>query len=441
MSSIGHASKESYRHLARIVRIDEILPHPNADKLCIASVGGWQVCIKLDEFKKGDLALYMEIDSLVPTNVPEFAFLEERKEGLKSINDITYSRIKTIKLRGELSQGLLAPIPAVVAGITGRVMTEGIDLTEALGVLKYEKTSDKSKEVVEKNLSWYHRLALKLFGEIDPVLAWPSFLNKSAEERVQNTGAQYAAAVESGELFEKTVKLDGESMTVYCVEDPTTADGIRTGVCSRNAEIRQHDIVYSWPRAIVRWIGALMLRNRRAISYRPVEKDGKPKLTFNFGIPKFVKVNKADSYFLEFVKKNRLMDIVAQWTDWANSDDCISTYAIQGELIGPGIQSNYEGVPELRFCVYRVYRIRDGKPLEELKPADARKVCEGLRVDYIPVLEESTVLPATIKDALKDAEGKRFFSKEPRREGVVYKSLTRNYSFKVISNGYLLKEE
>lgn len=438
----GHAATETFRQLARIVKIDDVLPHPNAERLQLAIVGGWQVCVKLDEFKKDDLALYMEIDSLVPTSIPGLAFLEERKDGLKSINDVTYSRIKTIKLRGELSQGLLVPVPESVGGLIGIVLKEGIDCTQALGVLKYEKTSDKSKEVAEKALGWYHRLALKLFGEQDPVLPFPSFLSKSEETRIQNTASQYNAAVESGELFEETVKLDGESMTIYCIEDKTSPTYFRMGVCSRNAEIRQYDITYSWPRAILRWVGALMLRNRRAISYRPVEKDGKPKLTFNFGIPKFVKVNKADSHFLEFVKEHDLMESVSCMTDYDVTDvGGTVTYAVQGELVGPGIQSNYEGLQERRFYAYRVYRICAGEPLIEMVPRSARSMCRTAGIKYIPVLNECTTLPPTIKEALKAADGKRYFSKQPRREGVVYKSLTRPFSFKVISDAYLLKEE
>lgn len=450
----GHAATETFRQLARIVKIDDVIPHPNADRLSIAIIGGWQVCIKLDEYEKGDLALYCEIDSLVPTSIPEFAFLEERKEGLKSVGDITYSRIKTIKLRKELSQGLITPIPVHVGGLIGRVLKEGMDLTEALGVLKYEKTSDKSKAVVEVPKTWYHRLALWLHGGELPSLAFPQFLSKSEEQRIQNTSSQYAMAVLSGETFEKSVKLDGESMTVFCAED----DGeLFTGVCSRNTEIRQEDIVLSWPRAIVRWVGALMLRNRRAISLRRVRRPGEYtgvldyikqvwelntfKEVFNFGIPEFIKVHKADSYFLKYVNDNDLMGRVSRLSDRINGE--LFTYAIQGELIGPSICSNHEGVKENQFYVYRVYRISNNRPLEVLWPEMAKLICESIDMPYIPVLEEATTLPPTIKDALKDAEGMCYFSgnKKPGREGVVYKSLSRDFSFKVISNAYLLTED
>ena len=103
---------------AKVVRIGEINKHPNADNLAICQVFGWQVIVRLDEFKEGDLAVFLPIDSIVP-ETPEWEFLRPRK-----------FRVRTIRLRGVLSQGLLIPARPH--------WTDGMDVTEELGITKYE---------------------------------------------------------------------------------------------------------------------------------------------------------------------------------------------------------------------------------------------------------------------------------------------------------------
>lgn len=440
--SSGKAVVEDFRQLVRVVAIDDVIPHPNADRMSLAIVGGWQVCILLNEYKKGDLALYCEIDSLLPTSVPEFAFLEEREDGLKSFGEQTYARIKTIKLRKELSQGLLVPIPKQITG----PVKEGDDLTKELGVLKYEKSISKNLTTVEPTYSPYHRLALRIFGpEIEP-LPFPAFLRKSEENRVQNSSAQYRRAVEEGEEFEVTVKLDGESMTLYSVID---GNAVRTGVCSRNCEIRQRDIVFTPWQMVRRWVGGLMLRNRRAFSWRRITwpkeattpmawlrefRDNNTRYDIlNVGLPKVERVISAldDPFYHYACKSNALMQLAN-----ASLEDR-TAYTVQGELFGPGIHGNYEGVEKVSFNVYRVYV--DGR--DALLPDEARALCKRMGLKYVPVLEERTTLPADIKEALAKADGKRYYSGKPNREGVVYKSLSRDWSFKVISNKYLLSED
>lgn len=440
--SEGRAVKEEFRQLARIVEIDDVLPHPNADRLSLAIIGGWQVCVKLDEFKKGDWALYCEIDSLVPTSLPEFAFLEERGDNLKTFNDQTYCRIKSIKLRKEMSQGLLVPIPVALAS-AGKV--EGDDCTEELGVLKYDKSESKVNNPVEVRYGWFHRLALRILGPQPEPLPFPAFLRKSEENRVQNASTMYKHAVANREEFEVTVKLDGESMTVYSMED---GDRLVTGVCSRNTEIEQQDIVFSWPKAIRRWIGLLMLRNRRAIQPRCfVKPEGKFGLAWikqlinlnresrfiNVGTPKFVRVIKADSdSFLKTARNWAIMEKLK--LEYKRRG---VAYTVQGEVVGPGIQGNYEGMAEKQFFVYRVYV--NGR--EPLLPEEAREVCKRVGLSYVPVLDDHFRLPVDMKDLLRYAEGPRFFAKSGTREGVVVKSKTRDFSLKIISNKYLLNEK
>jgi RNA ligase (TIGR02306 family) len=87
------------RKLASIQKIVDIRPIDGADKIEVAQVLGWEVVVaKKDEFKVGDLVIYIEIDSIVPDK-SEFDFLRDRK-----------FRVRTIKLRKQVSQGLILPL-------------------------------------------------------------------------------------------------------------------------------------------------------------------------------------------------------------------------------------------------------------------------------------------------------------------------------------------
>lgn len=99
-----------------VVRVDEIIKHPNADQLGIVNVGLYPVIVKLDSFKPGDLGVYIPVDSCVNINDPRFNFLDK-------------PRIKAKRLRGVFSQGLL--IPAEPG------MNLGDNVAERLGITKY----------------------------------------------------------------------------------------------------------------------------------------------------------------------------------------------------------------------------------------------------------------------------------------------------------------
>ena len=107
-------------NLASIQKITKLSPIEGADLIEKASVLGWEVVVKKDEFKEGSLCVYIQIDTVVP-ELPEYEFLRERK-----------FRVRTIKLRKQISQGLIIPLPV-------GSWKEGDDVTELLGIKKYEK--------------------------------------------------------------------------------------------------------------------------------------------------------------------------------------------------------------------------------------------------------------------------------------------------------------
>ena len=109
------------RKLATIQKIVELNPIPKADAIECAKVLGWEIVVKKGEFKIGDSVVYIEIDSIVPDK-PEFEFLRDRK-----------FRVKTIKLRGQISQGICFPLNILPQG----KYKEGDDVTDILKISKY----------------------------------------------------------------------------------------------------------------------------------------------------------------------------------------------------------------------------------------------------------------------------------------------------------------
>ena len=111
-------------HEVKVFRIKEIFPHENANSLGIVKIDGWTSCIKLDQFKVGDLVAYVEPDFCVNTTRPEFAFL---RDGNKTIH-----RVRVCKLRGIISQGLVVALDPSLG------LKEGDNAMEALEVTRYE---------------------------------------------------------------------------------------------------------------------------------------------------------------------------------------------------------------------------------------------------------------------------------------------------------------
>ena len=331
------------RKLASVVKIADIQPITGADAIMVASVKGWKVVVKKDEYKVGDLAVYYEIDSFLPVR-PQFEFL--RKSSFKRMGSSEGFRLKTIKLRGQISQGLLTPIPADISD-----PKEGDDLTEALGIVKYEPP-----------------IPAQLAGKIKGT--FPSFIPKTEEIRIQNFESEVGFSP-VGERAYVTEKLDGTSFTCYF------NNGV-FGVCGRNWELTETSDNSLW-----RMANVLQL---------------KEKLT---------KLGK--------------------------------NIALQGELIGAGINGNLYGMSDHKLFFFTGYDIDKGRRMffDELE-----WVLFGLDLQMVPVLEKyGFVIPneGNIVDyMLKYAEGKSVLNMEVDREGVVVRGLEREFSFKAISNTYLL---
>jgi RNA ligase (TIGR02306 family) len=202
------------RKLASVRVINDIQKIPEADMIELAIVDGWKVVVaKNVGHKIGDMVIYCEIDSFLPIK-EEFEFL--RKSSYKKMGDQEGFRLKTIKLRGQVSQGLILPISVLNPTDTNIYVTpfEGLDVTEMLGIVKYEPP-----------------IPAELAGKVKGL--FPSFIRKTDEERIQNLASEYElfkTQNKEGMKFYVTEKLDGSSATYYF------KDGI-FGVCSRNLEL------------------------------------------------------------------------------------------------------------------------------------------------------------------------------------------------------------
>lgn len=210
----------SERKMARIVQIDDVITHPNADALDLAIVGGWQCVVKRDEYKKGDLAIYCEIDSWIPNEIAPF--LSKGKEP-REYNGVKGEKLRTIRLRGELSQGLLLPISILephtfncddikfttVEELASNCLDE--DISEVLGIQKWEPPINA-------------QLAGQAKGN------FPSEFPKTDAERIQNLSKKLQSWIDDEIEFEITQKLDGSSMTVAHMNGEVL-------VCSRNLSL------------------------------------------------------------------------------------------------------------------------------------------------------------------------------------------------------------
>lgn len=360
------------RKLAKLVVIDEIKEHPNADSLELAIIGGWQVCVRKGEFSPQGIAIYMEIDSMLPLDDPQFAFLAGRNE--REVDGKRYARIKTMKLRGELSQGLLVPITdPEIRELTESLLTYvdrvgavemlnmALSLDYRLGIIKYEP---KQSGAV-------------MSGEAKG--NFPSFIRKTDQERYQNCKRKYEDARAVGEVFEVSVKLDGSSFTAFINHDRGEEDA--TGFCSRNLEL----------------------------------KKDKPGNVFH-------------EMFVKYDLDTKLREHSERYDGW--------NFGVQGEIVGPGIQGNFEGLEERELRIFSVFDI-DNQCY--LTPSAVKMVVIEMGLPYVPVLKTFCELPP-YEELQEWATGPSAFNGK-YREGIVFKSEEGDFSFKAVSNRYLMDEK
>lgn len=341
------------RKLATIRKIVDIKPIDGADAIECAQIDGWKVVVKKGEFQIGQLATYIEVDAFVPHEVAPF--LSKGKEP-REFNGIKGERLRTIKLRGQVSQGLLLPIEGTKTS-SGALLdheckwSEGEDVTDILGIQKYEAP-----------------IPAQLAGQVRG--NFPSFIPKTDQERIQNLGTELSEWARRETTWEVTEKLDGSSMTAYLYQG-------EFGVCSRNLDLKEDDNNSFW----------------RAARAHEIE------------------------YKLRSLGRN---------------------LALQGELIGEGIQKNRYEIKGQQFFLFDIYDIDAGRYLNGRERLD---LLHELDINHCPILARSISLVCATQDILlKEAEGVSELNPQAEREGLVYKCIEMQASFKCISNKFLLSD-
>lgn len=363
------------RKLASVVEIASCDPIPETERLSVATMTGkgWRVVTGRDEFAPGDRAVYFEIDSYLPPDDERFAFLRERclrKFVSKSGGVLREGvRIKTAKLRGVVSQGLLMPVAAFPEA---NGLEVDADLTDLLKVDHYDEVKEQLQPAMGNPLN------------SDAMGAFPSYIPKSDEERLQGLTEYFTLL--KGRLFEITAKDDGSSATMFF--SPTIDSKEPFGVCSRNLRLK-----------------------------RPVEGG-------------------AVSAFWQVAVK---YDIEAKLKKVYEESHL--EIALQGELVGPGINADRDRYTEYEFHVFRIW---DVCAQRFMTPRDRVAFCAKLAIPHVQVLHEDFPFfdeVTTMDAALKFAEGKTLRGNE--REGIVLKASDGidDTHFKIVSNRYLLKQQ
>lgn len=217
----------SERELATIRTIAEVRSIEGADKICAYRVDGWWVVDQVGRYNVGDLVVYLEVDSWVPHSIAPFLTKPDRDPMV--YQEIQGQRLRTIRLKGQLSQGLLLPIDVHSAIKDADESNIGYGCTDILGILKWEKPMNAQLAGMAKG-------------------NFPSFIRKTDQPRIQNMTRQFQEWQEHGDRFECSEKMDGSSMTVYFRKEHDAEESF--GVCSRNLDLKQTEGNSFWNTAI-----------------------------------------------------------------------------------------------------------------------------------------------------------------------------------------------
>lgn len=372
------------RKLATVRAVNSVTPIAGADNIELAHIDGWQCVVKRGEFQAGSLCVYFEIDSVLP-EVSWSEFLRPRK-----------FRVKTIKLRGQLSQGLALSLETVFSELEKNLdWSVNADVTDVLGVKLYEApgSKDSSTQCYSRKPpphKWLLRFGLgrRIHSYLYPRASgsWPEWFPKTDEERVQNMTSFTSFY---GKQIVCTEKLDGQSATYFYHKDFRNGLFSRGlyGICSRNVWKKCKDSSTWWS---------------VSDAYRIEER------------------------LTNYCKKNNV------------------SLAIQGEIVGPGVQGNKYGLHELHFFVFGIWDIEAGRYLEyDKKLCISRELglytVPEVWVGSIPQDRDPIYMRAYF---LSEAERTSVVGCKPDAEGVVIRVRDEQHlSFKAISNRWLLKNE
>lgn len=399
-------NKDGQRELAYIVAIDEIKPIPNYDRVEHARVGGWWVIVKKDQFKVGDPAIYIEVDSRVPEKEP-FMFLEKK-----------HFKVKTQKMCKVLSQGLLMhPNDFEWKAFynerdcqwdiwdNASHLEIGDFVTEKLGIVyasdednkrkapsadKYKKMAQRRPDIFRRGWArwmmkrdWGKKVMFFFFGkQKDKKGGWPAWVVKTDEERCQNMPWLFPG---NDEEWIATEKVDGTS-TTFTMKDRGRKKVFH--VCSRN-------VVFDTP-----------------------EKE----CYYDTNV------------YLEMAAKYDIENVLAKIMEDYPEIDFVT---LQGETYGEGIQKRTYNLEGHDFKAFNLI-FGCGGGTVRFNPIKMTEILSKYGIPCVPIVDEHFKIPTTCDELLNIATGKSVLD-GGMREGLVFRSEDGVRSFKAVSNEFLLK--
>lgn len=395
------------RELCYIVQIDDILPIEGSDNCECAVIGGWHVMVRRNTFKKGDYAVYFEIDSKLPEKAP-FEFLASK-----------HYKIKTQKYtfggKGNfISQGLLMALDDFDGDQKWLIdfkekkeipyfLTKELEVTYAAAednirksnrVDKFTKMRNRYQRLFKKNRlvqwlwkrKWGKEILFLFLGNKKDKKGFPSWVRKTDEERVQNLPYLFSEREDIEWIV--TEKIDGSSTTFTYKRE-----GKNKGfyVCSRN------------------------------VCFDTPEKADKSYYSTN------IYIEMAEKYNIEEKLKEIAKDLNAEYV------------TIQGETFGDGIQKRTYGMKngEHDFRAFNLIVKEKGKEPVRYGSDIMKDYLEIYDIPSVPILDTHFKLPKTCDEMLEYAEGNSVLDGEPR-EGVVLRTPDGERSFKAVSNSFLI---
>ncbi len=392
------------RALAHIEIISNIKPIENADNIALATILGWQVIVKKNEFKVGDKCVYIEIDSLCPKEDERFAFLESKKY-----------KVKTMKLGKKfgspISQGLALPLnefPEIADKDIGTDVTDTLKITyysaddrqrksnKTDPNAKYKSMAARHPKLAKKKWfrwmmkkNWGKKLLFLLLGnKKDKSLTFPTkfeFITKTDEERCENLNQDLLFNYNKPLI--QTLKVDGTSST-YILERKRF-NKFEFYVCSRN--IRQ---------------------------LTPDQK-----------------CYHKDNVYWEAEYKYHIRDFLQKQLknhpEW-------NYVCLQGEIAGENIQGNPHKLKGLNFFGFNFIDSDNGR----WNSIKSKTLCESYGIPWVPIISENYYLPSTMEELKLEADGNCDIpGSSGLREGFVYRGIDDvNFSFKNVSRQYLIKK-
>ena len=335
------------RKLVSVQMIKALHPIEGAERIEMADVLGWHVVVQKGAFKEGEVCLYAEVDSLFPDK-PEFAFLK--------VNDVM-KPVKTRRIRGQYSQGVCFPLSLLPPLPTGEVYPIGKDVTDLLGVVKYDPPEYYTKPISRVSRYPDYPNMMFILKKILPkglytkyftlpaLAPLPAVVPKPDETRVQVL--QGVLDKYASRLCYVTEKVDGTATSAYMDDEGVVH------VCSKYSDI----------------------------TYNP-----------------------DDAYWRAWLPHVKWFQKFPPFT------------IFQGELCGPKVQSNTLNLSSKRIFLFNVFNAQKGTYLDWTKLC---VVASLLGISVVPIIKTDYPLPRNVDELVTFAMGRSMINPLHEREGIV----------------------